>query len=141
MNFSEIIKNSKLRVTPQRVAVLKAVYQSSGHPSAEKVIDIVRREHPNIATGTIYNILESFVAADIIKRVKTDKGVMLYDAVSETHHHLYCHQSDRIEDFFDTELDQVLKVYFEKKKIEGFEISDIKLQLVGRFKNKNNSHK
>lgn len=117
------------------MAVLKAVFESSGHPSADVVADIVRKEHPSIATGTIYNILESFVASEIIRHVKTDKGVMLYDAVAETHHHLYCHQSDRIEDFFDSELDQLLKDYFEKRKINGFEIKDIKLQLVGRFKN------
>ena len=73
----------------------------------------------------------------LIKKVKTEKDIMRYDAVMESHHHLYCSESDRIEDYKDNELNELLEKYFEKKKIPDFKIEDIKLQIIGKFiKNK-----
>ena len=58
---------------------------------------------------------------------------MRYDGVMERHHHLYCSKSDRIDDYRDDELDTMLENYFRKKKIPGFRIDEIKLQINGRF--------
>jgi Fur family peroxide stress response transcriptional regulator len=58
---------------------------------------------------------------------------MRYDAVMERHHHLYCSESDRIEDFVDPELNQIVEKYFKKKKIPYFEIEDVRLQIIGKF--------
>ena len=127
-----LIENG-LKVTPQRIAVLEALYSLNNHPAAEKVIDFVRKNHPHIATGTVYKVLETLAEKNIIKRVKTDKDVMRYDAILNKHHHLYCSKSDRIEDYFDENLDSLLKNYFRKKKILGFKIEEIKLQINGKF--------
>jgi Fur family peroxide stress response transcriptional regulator len=59
---------------------------------------------------------------------------MRYDPILEKHHHLYCAESERIEDYFDDELNDMLKEYFERKQIPGFTIDDIKLQIIGKFK-------
>ncbi|MDF1571406.1 MAG: Fur family transcriptional regulator [Bacteroidales bacterium] len=133
-DFHSLLKDAGLKVTPQRVAVLEAVFSIEGHPSSDEVSKYVKKRHPNIALGTIYNILDSLTDKGILNRVKTDKGVMLYDSVGKKHHHLYCNESNRIEDFYDDELDAMLEAYFTKKKISGFDIRDIKLQLVGKFK-------
>ncbi len=122
-----------LKVTPQRIAVLNAVYQLGGHPTAERIIEVVRRNNPNIATGTVYKILESFVGIELLRRVKTDKDIMRYDAILEKHHHLYCADSENIEDYFDQELDKIIEDYFKKKEIPDFHIEEIKLQIIGRF--------
>jgi len=132
-NFESILKDAGMRVTPQRTAVLEAVFTMNHHPSSDEIAGYVRKNHPHIAVGTVYNVLNSLVEAGLIHRVKTDKGVMLYDAEAEKHHHLYCSESDRIEDYYDPELDALLEEYFRKKGISGFEIEDIKLQLVGKF--------
>jgi Fur family peroxide stress response transcriptional regulator len=58
---------------------------------------------------------------------------MRYDAILEKHHHLYCADSDRIEDYYDEELNKVLEKYFIKKNIPGFEIKEIRLQISGKF--------
>lgn len=122
-----------LKVTPQRLAILEAILTLNNHPTAERVIEYIRQNHPNIATGTVYKVLDVLVMNDLIKRVKTEKDIMRYDAVMEGHHHLYCSESGRIEDYMDKELDQILNEYFKKKKITNFEIDDIKLQINGRF--------
>jgi Fur family peroxide stress response transcriptional regulator len=133
------LKDSYLKVTPQRIAVLEALNNLKNHPTADKIKEYVVKNHPNIAVGTIYKTLETFVDKGLVKKVKTEKDVMRYDAILENHHHLYCEDTERIEDFFDDELDNMIDKYFQKKKIPNFKVKDIKLQIIGTFNhNKNN---
>jgi Fur family peroxide stress response transcriptional regulator len=132
--ISRKLKDAGLKVTPQRLAILEAVYLLGNHPTAEMIIDHIREAHPGVATGTVYNVLDALVENKLVKRVKTDKDAMRYDGILENHHHLYCAESERIEDYFDEDLDQTLKEYFRKKEIPGFEIRDIILQVNGNFK-------
>ena len=122
-----------LKVTPQRIAILEAIIKLNNHPTAENIINYIRNNHPNIATATVYKVLDALAANELIKKVKTERDVMRYDAVMESHHHLYCSESDRIEDFVDTELNEMIEKYFEKKKIPDFKIEDVKLQIIGKF--------
>ncbi len=128
------LKNSFLKVTPQRTAVLEALKSLRNHPTADNIKEYVVKNHPNIAVGTIYKTLETFVEKGLVKKVKTEKDVMRYDAILDKHHHLYCEDSEHIEDFYDNELNMLLEKYFEKKKIPNFKIKDIKLQIIGTFK-------
>ena len=130
------LKSSNLKVTPQRIAVLEALNSLKDHPTADKIKEYVVQNHPNIAVGTIYKTLETFVEKGLVKKVKTEKDVMRYDAILEKHHHLYCEDTEHIEDFFDDELNAMLEKYFKKKKIPNFKIKDIKLQIIGTFNNK-----
>ena len=127
------IKEAGLKVTPQRLAILEAVYKLDNHPTAENIMNHIRRIHPNIATGTVYKVLDSLVDKQLVRKVKTEKDVMRYDGVMLRHHHLYCVESDRIGDYRDEELDRLLEEYFRNKKIPGFRIEEIKLQINGRF--------
>jgi Fur family peroxide stress response transcriptional regulator len=123
-----------LKITPQRIAILEAIEKLNNHPTAENIIEYIRRNHPNIATATVYKVLDALAGKDLIKKVKTDRDIMRYDAITENHHHLYCAESDRIEDYFDKDLNEMIGNYFEKKGIPDFEIADIKLQIIGKFK-------
>ncbi|MFY9152155.1 MAG: transcriptional repressor, partial [Prolixibacteraceae bacterium] len=87
--------------------------------------------------GTIYKVLDSLVSNGLVKKVNTEKDVMRYDAILENHHHLYDASSDRISDYYNHEINDLLSEYFRKNQIPDFEIGDIKLQIVGKFLNKN----
>jgi Fur family peroxide stress response transcriptional regulator len=130
---SQKLKEAGLKVTPQRLAILEAVYDLGNHPTAENIIEYIRSAHPGVATGTVYNVLDVLVENKLIRRVKTDKDAMRYDGILDSHHHLYCAETDRIEDYFDEELDHTLQAYFRQKEIPGFEIRDIILQVNGNY--------
>lgn len=135
---NDIILNlqaKELKITPQRVAIFEAIIILNNHPTADEVIAFIKKNHPNISVGTVYKVLNTLVEHDLIKKVKTEKDIMRYDANLSNHHHLYCFQTDRIEDFESEELTQLLQSYFAKNKIKNFEIKDIKLQITGKFKN------
>jgi Fur family transcriptional regulator, peroxide stress response regulator len=122
-----------LKVTPQRIAILQAIVKLNNHPTAENIIDYIRKNHPNIATATVYKVLDALVSSELIIKVKTERDVMRYDAMMNSHHHLYCSESDRIEDYTDNDLNELLERYFKKKRIPDFKIEDIKLQIIGKF--------
>lgn len=107
------------------------------HPTVESIIEYVTHKHVSIAVGTIYKILETYVVKGIIHKVKTDKDFVRYDSITDTHHHLYSIDGDRIEDYFDDSLDTLLDGYFRNKKIDNFRIEGMKLQITGYFTNKN----
>lgn len=120
-----------LKVTPQRLSILGAIYELGGHPTADKIIEYIRQSNPNIASGTVYKVLDTFIKNKLIKRVNTDKDVMRYDGIMDNHHHLYCTECDAIEDYFDEELDTLLKNYFKDRKIKGFQINEFTVQIKG----------
>jgi Fur family peroxide stress response transcriptional regulator len=134
--ISQLLAEKGLKVTPQRMAVIGALNKLKNHPTTEMVIEFIKRNHPNISAGTVYKTLEILTENNIIRKVKTEKDVMRYDAILVSHHHLYCADSDRIEDYFDEDLDEILQQYFLKKDMPDFEIEDIKLHIKGKFKSK-----
>jgi Fur family peroxide stress response transcriptional regulator len=122
-----------LKVTPQRIAILEAIYKLNNHPTAEMIMDYIKESHPSIASGTIYKVLDVLVENQLIKRVKTEKDINRFDGLLENHHHLYCSESDEIKDYMSEELDQLLADFFKKNKIDHFEIEEIRLQINGRI--------
>ena len=122
-----------LKVTPQRIAILEAVYTLNNHPTAEMIMNYIKDTHPGIASATVYKVLDALVENKLIKRVKTDKDIMRYDGILENHHHLFCSESEEIEDYMNEELDQLLATFFKKNGIDDFKIEEIKLQINGKF--------
>ena len=133
--FREKLQEKRLKVTPQRVAIYEAIVILNNHPTAENVIDYIKANHPNISIGTVYKVLDSLVENELLKKVKTEKDIMRYDAVLSNHHHLYCAETDRIEDYEDEKLNILINEYFKKNKIKNFKVQDIKLQITGQFNN------
>jgi Fur family peroxide stress response transcriptional regulator len=132
-DYRKMLMEKSLKVTPQRIAILEAIFKLHNHPKAENIIDYIHKNHPNIATATVYKVLETFVACGLIHRVQTERDIMRYDAILESHHHIYCLDSDRIEDYNDDELNQLLAEYFDKKAIPNFKIENLKLQISGKY--------
>lgn len=134
-NIPEILKDAGLKVTPQRVAVLKSAMEMD-HPTVDQVISSIAGLYPNISQGTVYKTLQTLVDKGIMQKVKTDTGKLRYDAVQGNHHHLYSSDSDRIDDYTDPELDRILNEYFRQKSIPGFEVDRVTVQITGSFSGK-----
>lgn len=64
----EKIANKGLKITPQRVAILEAIYKLNNHPTAENIANYIKESQPNIAIGTIYKVLDVLIENKIIKK-------------------------------------------------------------------------
>ena len=139
-HIQELLKKKELKVTPQRIGVLEAVYTLHNHPTAEQIIDFIHNKYPSIAIGTVYKTLDTFVKYGVINKVLTEGEVTRYDGVLKHHHHLYNEGNNEIKDYVNEELDEMLKTFFEKNAIEDYQISSITLHISVKSLN-NNSNK
>jgi len=121
-----------LKITPQRLSILEAIYNIN-HPTADDIIKYIRQKHSNIATGTVYKVLDTFVQKGLIKKITTEKDVIRYDGLLIHHHHLHSSEDILIKDYIDEKLDKILEEYFQKKRINDFKIDEITLQIKGKF--------
>jgi len=60
-----ILRQSGLRCTPQRVAIVREVF-TRRHPTAYEVYESVRRYFPTIGLATVYNTLRTMTQRGIV---------------------------------------------------------------------------
>ncbi len=97
--FVEHCRARGLSVTPQRLAIYRAVISSAKHPSAEDVYRRIRRQYPTISLATVYKTLETLEKEGLISKVTPLHETARYDANRAHHHHLICVRCHTIEDF------------------------------------------
>ncbi len=128
------LRDKGLKATPRRVLILEAITELNNHPAADEIVKYIRNRNLNVATATVYKALDIMVAKNVINKVETEKNRIRYDAITEPHHHLISTETGLITDYQNDEIHNILREYFEKNKIDEFEIEEIKLQITGKFK-------
>lgn len=133
-DIHNMLKSHDLKVTPQRVIILDAIYKLHNHPTAEQISDYVRKTYPSLSVGTVYKTLDVFVEKGIINKVSTTKDTMRYDGIIERHHHLHSSDDTKICDYVNDELDKLLSDFFASHPIDGYDIESIRVDITGKFK-------
>jgi Fur family ferric uptake transcriptional regulator len=79
------------RLTPQRLMVLEAVRDLSGHQTAEVIHAHVRRRYPYANLATVYRALAWLKAQGLVSETDLGGGQIEYEFLGERrHHHLVC---------------------------------------------------
>src|SRR4051812_32763034 len=98
INPAEMLRERGLRVTAQRLAVLRAV-SSVPHTSVATVIEMVRGELGSVSTQAVYDVLEVLTEKGLLRRIHPAGSPARYEnRVGDNHHHLICRVCDRIVD-------------------------------------------
>lgn len=80
-----------VRVTPQREAILCALYTTGQHMTAETVFEIVSREMPQVGLATVYRNLEFLKSLGVIAATDLGDGYLTWELVGGVpHHHAVC---------------------------------------------------
>ena len=116
-----------VKVTPQRIAVLRAVLSVESHPSPEEVFKAVRLDEPVISLATVYKALDALERAGLISQVALLHESKRYDGNIDPHHHLICTSCRSIRDITDPQLDAVEP----PKGLRGFVATGVKVQILG----------
>lgn len=127
-DIKDIIRDSGLKVTPQRIAVYQAMLQL-GHASADMVVALVAETHPTLTVATVYNILDSFEQKGLLARLAGPDTKMYFDISTHQHCHLYCNDTQSYMDYKDPELEQMLNKYVTNTKIKGYKTTSIDLNI------------
>ena len=98
-----------IAVTPQRLAVIRALLASENHPSTDEICAAVRRRHPHVSLATVHRILEQFCEVGEARKVTLLHDVARYDGNVEPHHHVLCIRCRRVRDIEIPEVDKLLE--------------------------------
>ncbi len=135
--IKEILNDSGLKATHPRLVVFSELIKHNIHPTADQLYDHLKIDHPSIAKGTVYRILDHLVSAGLVNQVSTKQGIRRYDANLDQHAHIYCIKTHEIQDYYNDELDSLIRDFFARKKVENFHIREIKLQINGEKEDPN----
>ena len=126
--FAERCRKGGLAVTPQRIAIIKALLSSAEHPRADAVYETVRREHPHISLATVHRTLETLCEIGEARKVTTLHDSARYDGNLDPHHHVVCVKCRRVRDIEIPELERVLKG---RATVGDFQILGSSLEIQG----------
>src|SRR5262245_46861810 len=96
--YTEALKRRGLRVTPQRLGILRALRELANHPSAEEVFRSVRSDFPSLSLTTVYRTLETLAEHGEIELVHVGGARARFDHRTDPHHHAACTRCGRLED-------------------------------------------
>jgi Fur family ferric uptake transcriptional regulator len=95
---SALLRQRGLRVTAQRLAVLRAI-SVEPHATADFVVGTVRAEIGTVSVQAVYDALGTLTEAGLLRRIQPAGSPARYeDRVGDNHHHLICRVCDRMVD-------------------------------------------
>ena len=92
----EKFRRSGYTLTSQRRAVLEALSETKGHPSAEDVYLIVKRKNPRVALGTVYQALSVLEEIGLIGSKHWTESPTRYDLNVEPHLDIRCERCGEV---------------------------------------------
>lgn len=97
-NPADLLRDSGVQVTAQRLAVWRAV-AGQPHVTADGVAETVRAEIGAISRQSVYDTLTMFVARGLVRRIQPAGSPARFEArVGDNHHHLICRVCGRTTD-------------------------------------------
>jgi len=101
LNFDvEKYRLLKIKLTPQRLAILDYLNENKSHPSAETIYKAVSKQFPTMSFATVYNTLETLLNKGSIRELKIEAGKKRYDHDIKPHHHIICVKCNKIVDLY-----------------------------------------
>lgn len=115
------LNKAGLRVTPQRVAIMQTLCQSKEHPTAARLYEELKRQHPNLAMGTVYYTLDKLVETGMVVSLgSAGDDQVHYDGNTTFHSHLACLSCHKIIDIQSPDFEEVT----DRIKLEtGFKVT------------------
>ena len=118
--ISNILRNSGIRPTPQRVSIYSFLKNTTSHPKAEAIYEAVKRDFPSLSLNTVYDTLRILAEANLIRRLVMKGNISRYDGNPVSHGHFVCVKCGRTDDLrqsVDEELEKTLLAL--RGKIDG----------------------
>ena len=123
-NIEERLREAGLRPTRQRLALAELLFgRGPRHVTAEQLHREARDAGLSVSLATIYNTLNQFTEAGLLRQVVTTGNHTFYDTNTAEHYHFYVEETDQL---IDIPADQInlagLPPLPEGKRMKGVDI-------------------
>lgn len=122
------LKESGVRITPQRHAVLEYLLNAMKHPTADEIYKALEGKFPNMSVATVYNNLRVLREIGLVRELTYGDSSSRFDCNTSEHYHIICQDCGKIVDFHYPSLDEVESL---AEQVAGFDISHHRLELYG----------
>ncbi|MBI4956410.1 MAG: transcriptional repressor [Myxococcales bacterium] len=96
-----VLRRAGLKLTPQRLAIVRALSGDDTHPTAQELFERLRRELPGMSFATVYNTLAALAAAGLCSARSFSvgrpgrpgaaaRGATRFDPNMQPHDHAVC---------------------------------------------------
>lgn len=91
------LREAGLKVTPQRLAVFRALWGDETHPTAQEIYDRLRPQFPGMSFATVYNTLDALASIGRVEPLQLG-GATRFDPNATPHHHAICDRCGAVRD-------------------------------------------
>lgn len=95
--FAAALRAEGLRMTHQRLEVIRELASAKHHPNADDLFQAVRKRVPTISRDTVYRTVDTLIARGLVERVAAP-GAARFDPDVSEHDHFICTRCGRIID-------------------------------------------
>lgn len=96
--YVTILKQNQLKITPQRLAIMKYLDENRTHPTADRIYIDLKEKNPALSKTTVYNSVETLKEHGIIQSLTISGSESRYDFENKMHHHFLCKKCGTIID-------------------------------------------
>ncbi len=83
------LKKARLKLTPQRLAIVRELADDCTHPTAQELFDRLQPAFPTMSFATVYNTLDALANLGLVGSLRLGTAVR-FDPNTTPHHHAVC---------------------------------------------------
>lgn len=128
--FIQYLRENNLKVTQERLALLEEIFNSEGHLDADDLLARMKNKSRKVSRATVYRTLDLLVQCGLVRKSRLGEEHFFYEKMEPGggHHHMVCTATGKIIEFWDAELDEMLRRICHEYK---FRPSFISIQIQG----------
>jgi Fe2+ or Zn2+ uptake regulation protein len=92
------VRAAGLKLTAQRMAIVRELAQDESHPTAQELFDRLRPSLPTMSFATVYNTLAALGAAGLCTPLSLSPGSGRVVPNMQPHHHVVCDACGSVRD-------------------------------------------
>lgn len=89
-SFAEILIAHHISPSQPRLLILKYLIENQCHPTVDQIFISLRPAIPSLSKATVYNTLNAFIEAKLVRPLTIEDKETRYDIVMENHGHFKC---------------------------------------------------
>ena len=124
-DLSAQLVTKNIRPSYQRVKLLEYLIYHRHHPSVEEIYTALHGEIPSLSKTTIYNTLNLFIKARLLRALRIEDNETRYDIEVENHGHFKCQCCGTIYNF-SIDIERL-----ESHELRNFQIKDRQVYFKG----------